>query len=253
MAFLEAPLLKSNPANDAHLHLQALFVRIPRLARLVRSAVWLGNDIDATMEASMLAEELYTSFNNSRVEQTLAERTTSTTTSFAMMPPIAGFKSFGFPSLTTYVLATQYYAYRALLCGLILSLCSLKSETGVFNETAIQDEDIAAATSIAMCAKYALESDNDSHIVAMRLLFPIQIAFGSWHRLQEAQARRPSIKTEENDVAVRMKHWCIDIACKIDHMWGNMPTDYHLMEQVCETFAGRPIPADMSNWVNGRM
>ena len=254
VAFLEVPPVKSNPVNEALCHLQALIIRIPRLARLVRSAAGLETDTDATMEASMLAQALYTSSTNSRIEETLAERTTSTTTPFAMMPPIVDFKSLGFETLTTYVLAAQYYAYRVLLCGLILSLCRSKHGTGVFNETAIQDEDIAAATSIAMCAKYALESDNESHIIAMRLLFPMQLAFGSWHRLQKAQAaRRLATKNDGDCLAKQMKRWCIDIACQIDDLWGNMPTDYCLMEQVCETFAGGPIPADMSQWVNGRM
>ena len=237
----EMPSLTANRVNDGLLALQNLFVCIPRLARLVRSALTPGGDPEVVVEACSLARLLYSSLNNEFVERTLAREATSNPTTFKLMPPIDGIQSFQFPSLAAFVLATKYYTYRVLLCGLIRTLCVTGLTNGMFREEEVRREDISAATSIAMCVEYALGPPNPHPIVAMRLFLPMQMAFGTWHRLQQAESTKGLFTTPRYKKAVALKHWSIGIARRVDHMWGNFPTDYYQMERTVERFAGGPL------------
>lgn len=235
------PVSTINRVNDALLALQTMFVCIPRLAGLVRSAVKVQDNSKATAHAILLAHHLYHSPNNDFVDQVLAAESTCHQTTFNLMPPIDGIQSFQFPSLAAFVLATKYYTYQTLLCGLIQTLCSANLASGTFDEEEVQARDVSAATAIAMCVEYALGPPGPHPIVAMRLFLPMQMAFGTWHRLERAVSRKDILIKSIYDKAGALKDWTIGIARMLDHMWATFPTDHRGMEKTVEMFAGGPL------------
>lgn len=195
---------------------------------------------------------LYTSTNNDFIKLVLAEEMAPKDTTFESMPHVERVQSFEFRTGAAFVLAAKYYTYRVLLCGLILALCALEQSQSPFYENEVQREDISAATAVAMCIEYALKPPTGHTLMAMRLFLPVQMAFGSWDRLEKTQSRQNLFASPEYKKAVYMKHWCVGISRKIDHMWGNLPTDYHQLEELCELFAGGPAAPNVSSWAPHR-
>jgi hypothetical protein len=109
---------------------------------------------------------------------------------------------------------------------------------GMFNKEVVQGNDISAATSIVICVEYALGSPNLHSTVAMRLFLAKQMAFGTWHRVQRAESSNNLFVTPEYNKAVALKNFSTGIARRLDHMWGNFPTDYDEMEKTVEMSAG---------------
>jgi hypothetical protein len=110
----------------------------------------------------------------------------------------------------------------------------------MFNEEEVQGNDISAATSIAMCVEYALRSPNPHPIVEMRLFLPMQMAFGIWHRLQQAEGSK-KLFAHPLYINAAMEHWSFGIARRLDHTWSNFPTDFHEMDSIVEMIAGGPL------------
>ena len=250
----KSPPGTTNRTNDAFRALQELYIRIPRLARLVRST----HDYDDTevaeyMDAHILAKEIYESSNNNFIEQVLSEESMSSTTACTLLPPLDDIQSLDFKTGAAFVLAAKYYTYRTLLCSILLTLCSLEQTDPYFDEEQIRALDISAATTVAMCVEYGLGGPNSHPLIAMRLFLPVQMAFGTWHRIQKVESSREVFATPEYEQAVRMKEWCLGITRRLDHIWGNIPTDQRQLETLCEMFAGGPSLGRGSYWVDNYM
>jgi hypothetical protein len=246
----------SNRINDAFIALQELYIRIPRLARLVRSTqehdvAQFGKNM--TREAHALAQEIYNSSNDDFIEQVLSEESITNTTACTLLPPIEGIQSFEFKTGAAFVLAAKYYTYRMLLSSILLTLCSLAHTDYSFDDEQIRAQDISAAISVAMCVEYGLEGPHSHPLIAMRLFLPIQMAFGTWHRVQKAERNRELFATPQYEKAAQMKEWCLGITRRLDHIWGNIPTDQRQLERLCEMFAGGPLLEAGSHWVHNEM
>lgn len=245
------PKSTSNRVNDALLALQGLFIRLPRLARLVRAAQEHDTTPiigEALQRAYNLSQELFTSTNDGFIQETLAEETTVSILTCPPMAPIEGLGSLNFRSGGGFMLAAKYYTYRLLLCGLMLRVLSFGPLDPVLDEEEIRAEDMSAATAVAMCVKFALGRPDSHPLIAMRLFLPVQMAFGAWYRFEKLERSGALFDTPEYRKAVRMKRWCLGIAQKLDHIWGNIPTDEQQLEEVCEIFAGGPLPDCVAGW-----
>ena len=250
---LMLPTKTSDRTNDAFRALQDLYVRVPRLARLVRSIQEHDGAqfVDKTYgQAYELAEEIYISSNNSFIKEVLSEESIISTTTCTLMPPIDDIQSFDFKTGAAFVLAAKYYTYRILLCSILLTLCSLEQGKGRFDEGEIRAQDISVARAVAMCVEYALGGRLSHPLIAMRLFLPVQMAFGTWYRVQKAERNRELFATPEYETAVRMKRWCLGITRELDHIWGNIPTDQMQLERLCEMFAGGPLLGGSPSWVH---
>lgn len=224
---------------------QDLYVRIPRLVRLTRSALHRHIDEDATAEAVQVAQTLYASPLETCIRQSLANELSTRLAISGLVPAVVGSYCFDFETLESYVLATQYYAYRILLCGLIESLCTLNDAKGMFILQDVREADVTAATSVAMFIEYALGSSKPHPVRALRLQLPLQVAFGAWDRLQKRQVTSAGF---EYDKAIHMKRWSMEMLGKIDDIWGILRTDRGLKESSCEMAAGGPRTGDMEAW-----
>jgi hypothetical protein len=234
-------------AKDALRAVQDLYVRIPRLVRLVRCATQHPDRV-AAVEAIRLAQLLYSSSSEVLIRDVLGEEISTTRRLDSLIPNALETAAFDFHTLEGYVLATQYYTYRVLLCGLINTLCALDCARQAFDVEHVRGEDVAASTSIARCVDYALGGQITHPVRAMRLRLPLQVAFGAWHRLLE-RADQLSDTRLQLKKAFTMKLWTVEMLEKIDELWGSdEPTDYYRLEASCLMAAGGPRTPDLARW-----
>jgi hypothetical protein len=146
--------------------------------------------------------------------------------------------AYNFASVPAFTLALRYYLHRVLVCGLLQSLCALPLVDLPYDLAEIEREDLIAAQSITRCADFGLYSPMSSPLVALKLIIPLQLGFGGWHRLEKRQI---SPDTADYYFAVQMKSWHIDVCHEVDHMWYNIPNNYQRLELICEMFAGGPL------------
>ncbi|KAF2097766.1 hypothetical protein NA57DRAFT_76574 [Rhizodiscina lignyota] len=220
-------------------------VQIPRLICLVRL---LNADPsgDVVREDSVdLAESMYTSdieLKIARLMQQSVEEVPTTVPDHKESVPL----SFAFESVQVYELLVRYWTARILLCGLIQTLCTVVTVTPPsFDLYAIQAHELEAANNIAKSMDYATTTCPSFPLIALRILLPLQIAFGAWHRLELRALRRScefaditgSIKSEV-DEARRRKRWCIEMINNIQEKWNCPLTRYDELEAKTGMFSG---------------
>ena len=226
-----------------------LYICIPRLIRLVRAASRSNTPTTAFREALVLAQSLYTSSGNPYIVEVLTAQTSYFADRSEYHPAKETGSSYSFSSLLVFVLATQYYAYRTLLCGLIQTLCMQEGTRCELDIEEVQREDVSAATSIAMCVSYVLQPARIHPTRARRLEVALQISFGAWHRL----GMRPKASSlDKVDQASYMKAWIVTTLGKLENAFGGCSFDYHKIVTGCEFAAGGPRAAQMSTWIMSR-
>ncbi|KAK5166504.1 uncharacterized protein LTR77_008047 [Saxophila tyrrhenica] len=251
--YLASPSM--NGIKDALLALQDLYVRIARLVRLVRAAGQCeARPHDTTLEAFTLAESLHASSAETCILQALAEEVTSLrprTAHNTLLPLCLDGEAHDFRSLEGYILATQYWAYRILLCGLLDHLLSnhWPPPANLSNVTleGIRSLQMDAAINVAKSVPYALGLSHAHPVRAVRLRLALQVAYGVWCRLER---RQRSQTAPDYDLAVEMKQWTLETLARIDALWGFEEDIQHdSLERACEAAAGGMLwQDDLMRW-----
>jgi hypothetical protein len=240
-----ATILGSLELDIALSELERLFVKLPRLVLLVREAKQDRCCSDAAVKSISLAQELYSSSGTLTIERTVTDvmkRTPMVSTKLSSSPEPT---SFDFDSLADFMLATRFFLYRLILSALIQNICDLKHGDVPFNRDEAETEDIWAARSILRCVEWAFKPEPGVPLTMLRMLIPIQLGFGAWHRLAK---RQTSSDGPEYLQALRMKAVSIEIANQIDVQWQNRITQAWRLEGITDMFAGGELMEWMYNY-----
>jgi hypothetical protein len=242
------------PQSDvAQQHIMQTFVRLPRLIRLVRMAREQPQDALFRDEAQTLAIDLFeTDLEHWIQDITEAGALEVVPTARPDLEPY-GITSFSFASPRIFLMLTQYWAARILVCGCVQALCDLAPLDTVpllFDQAAARAEDVRAATNIAMCAQYAFKTSPIIPVVPLRLQMPIIVSFGAWHRLETRalifclSGNDTPASEAERLHAHTMKLWCVRLANDIGLKWNGALTNLANLEEESESFAGGYLPIE---------
>ena len=230
-------------ADNLELHnathaVEYMLYRIPRLIRTVRQATGDTTKIDALKQAIDMAVELYYSAADTYVRRTVAAFSITKSACSSSIAVLMKEHIFDFPCVQSYTLTLQYYLFRIVLCGILQTLCHTHASMIPIDLAQIQAADIEAATSIAMCTDYGLQAHASSPLVALKMIIPLQIGFGTWRRLR---LRQSSSVTVDYLYAEQMEWWHINTANVFDDLWHSVKTDYYRMSVIVDTWAGGPM------------
>jgi hypothetical protein len=226
-------LLWKSPVAVASAFVMENLVQIARLVRLTRSFLNCPDDPIVLSETTHLAQHLYRKDCDQRISQIIEEVATIVPTrslDYAALVP----ESYRFESTQTFKLIIRYYSFRIMLCGLLGSLCGSISIHERFNVATMRIKEAQAAQSIAMCADYALHQDPTLHLVALRMVVPLTISFGAWHRVE----KRMGTSAKDHEHARRMKLWCLDLRNQLHREWQIPPVTVENAELSAEATAG---------------
>ena len=195
---------------------------------------------EATSDADLI-ERIVALFNydaSAFVERTLSAHST-------VVKDLEGLKaspmgvSLEFTSVHVFFVAVRYYISQIIICGLMQRLGEMHTDgMALLNIPAARARDVAAASSLAMCVDYTLKPTRSRPFTALAILGPIQLALGTWLRLQK---RQPSTHTLEYMQAVSMMDWSLAKAHYIEQMWQSAPASVERMTLISEMFAGGPF------------
>lgn len=215
-------------------------IQLPRLGRLIRESNEKPLDSALAFQACRLAEVL---FENEELEthtwmRTVFESFTTTAPTsnleWAALVP----KSYQFESIGDLMVVVRYCTSRLFLCGLIQTLCASLAIAPPFDLTIIHSRDIEAARTLAMCVQWAQTIDPSLPLVALKMLFPMQISYGAWDRLQEREIDSSSHVWRR---AQNMKDWILNVVNDIQIRWAYRLSDHDELEQKVKSFAGGPL------------
>lgn len=212
-----------------------LLYQLPRLVCLVRSVLQTPESKEMASEAVSIAIRHYDSPADRYARQTVAAFSTTEPRTPQSVLPQGLEQVFRFTSPRSYTLALQYYLYRAILCGLLQTLHHQQTVEIPIGLAEIAAEDITAAKSLQMCADYAIGSPYSTPLVALKIIIPLEISFGCWHRLAKRQL---SANTDHYRYAEQMKNWHVDIVQYVDRMWHTFPCNYYRLELLTDAMAG---------------
>jgi hypothetical protein len=155
---------------------RTLHGHIPPLIRLVQSALHNESVIGEAVNA---AKTLYSCPVSSGIQEVLNKELSASTTDQSTAREISS-TPFGSLPLESYVLATTYFSYRIMLCGLINILGSLISARDAFDLEQVLLEDCTTVAALASCVEFARRETHTHPVKALRLQLPLQVAFGPW-------------------------------------------------------------------------
>lgn len=204
-------------------------------------------DEGAKAEALELAETLY--FEDLQVDSTI---TAIMKTALLIVPTTSpdivplSTQSFVFGSVQYFTCFILHLAARIFLFGLLQSLNTKFTTSPPFDAEFIVGEEIKAAECVLMSVEWAQGVDPQLPLVALRILLPLQISFGVWHRLEK---RAAISNRDEWHRARETKAWIMSKYEEIRRKWGCRPgNDVAMMECKTEAFMGGPLP----KWMGGR-
>lgn len=228
-----------------HDTINALYIQFPRLVRLVRRARELPESSTARSEAVALAVKLYMLDLGSWVQkaQDIGLLTIVPTVSpeYSEALPV----SFAFTSFLVSRGCISYWALRVLVCGLILALSEIvpaMPEMHVFDLETVAAEDLRAAERIAMCYDYSIQSSTPIPLNSIRLLMPIQTAFGAWYREGRHAAAAGVTAGPKGEHARRMMDMSVQMMNGIGGMWGGRGESASAWMRNHDIMMGGPLP-----------
>jgi len=228
------------------------YVTIPRLVRLVRE-LQASPKNETEPEIVDLAQHLYdtTIDPNFLLEASSLGQLWEVRASLEEVADVIP-TSYGFKSRKLASLLVMYWMSRLLICGLVDKLlCTLPTTAQYFDAHAVEAEDVHLATEVLKMVQYGftLSPDVDSDTVRigqLQVLSLLQLAFGSWHRVEKhAMASMQEGSKEETESKIQsassMKQLCLDLGNKL--MIGmHLPLmTMSSIEVVSEMFAGGPL------------
>lgn len=117
--------------------------------------------------------------------------------------------SYRFASPRLYQLLVTYWTSRLVLCGCCCPGSGVAGEGGggggggELDPLDVQEADLRAANSVAMCVDYGLQLDPSLPCAQMMQLGPLRTAFGAWHRLAGRDGLRGAAGAGD------MMAWCL--------------------------------------------
>jgi hypothetical protein len=216
---------------------QYVLAQLPRLVFDIRTAMECLGKRDFDMK---VVERLVALFNlsaGSYVERTIKQYSKSVQGIRASRAsPTEG--SLYFDGAQVFYMALGYYFSQIILCSLMQRLEEVHVGCiAMLDIRAARARDVAAATSLATCIEYALKPIPSRPFTALAVLAPIQLAIGSWVRLQK---RQPSTDTAEYLRAAEMVRWTSEKAHYIVQMWQSAPASVERITIISDMFAGGP-------------
>jgi hypothetical protein len=144
------------------------------------------------------------------------------------------------------VIALKYEAYRVLICGALQNLRSIDGNLlPEIDLDAVKLEDIEAARKITVTAKLALAPSLDVPWLALRVITPLLVSYGTWHRIEQS-ADAGNCSEPLSCEASRMKAECSDMFNQLLMLW-NRNTQVFSIEKVASVFSGGPLLPEMSS------
>lgn len=234
MSFPELPFSGCLDLDTAHVAVAWLLVQIPRLACLVRLTGSDRSKNPAKHAAIAAAYELYNCSLNSCVENTIDHSSWITKSSNeAIGSPVP--RSLEFSSVSAFILAVRFYLFRVFLCGLLQTLNKHHGALPGIDMAAVEAQDVASATTIAMCIQYAMRPGPSMPLTALAIALPLQLSIGAWNRLQRRQ-QRAGVKSCEQ--AVEMREWYMYHINYLVRMWRGIIATPERLGALCDMFAG---------------
>jgi hypothetical protein len=187
------PALDDGPggAEFAWQTVMMIGIRVARLTRLTRLARKFPEDANIRLEAISLAADLWSLQLEIWVQslQDTGLLDTAPTTE-PTMKDIVPF-SFVFPSTRILSLLVQYWEHRVIVCGCLqnlLSLLPLPIGPAPCEIREAQHADIECATNLLMSFEQMLQMSQRCPVIQLRSIFPMEMAFGSYYRLEQRES-----------------------------------------------------------------
>jgi len=214
-----------------------LIVRIPRLIRLVRDVRRDPTNAEAAKEVSTLADKLYRSdlrvLIQGLVEQS-TERVPTLDLGLAKYYP----ESIHFSTMCMMEALMRYSFCRIIILG----CCRQLIERGLFNPvhgtSTLAEEEVESAGMIAMSLQHAEQHGNAIPIGPFVAMAPLQIAFGSWCRLERDLGQGGD---EELERARFMMEWCRVRCNAILERWSGDQMSSEMLRAQVEILEGGPL------------
>jgi hypothetical protein len=166
-------------------------IRVARLTRLTRLARKFPEDVNIRLEANSLAADLWSLeleiWIQSLQDTGLLETTPTTEPTMRDIVPF----SFVFPSTRILSLLVQYWEHRIIVCGCVqnlLRLPPLSIGTAPCEIQEAQYADIECATNLLMSFEQMLQMCQRCPVIQLRSIFPMEMAFGSYYRLEQRES-----------------------------------------------------------------
>ena len=202
----------SIPFDEASEYLRGQVIRLPRLCRLIKACLNSLEDAKVKGEAVALAEQLYLCSREPILGHLLGGVELYPTISKDVSPIYS--ISHRLPSMAALHKVLTLYTYQILLYALLQSLLSRGISSPHMEIARIEEQDVAAAIGVGMAVDYTLSADSSMPLAALRILTPLQIALGTWHRLEERRVGTAAARS-----AQQMQEWIVRINTDILHRW----------------------------------
>ncbi|GAB7330508.1 hypothetical protein MBLNU13_g02107t1 [Cladosporium sp. NU13] len=223
-------------------HIVSKTVRIPRMLRLLRNLALRPENPNLRSKAEVLARSLY-HYDNALHPSLLDKRPASHDHGNRTTNPYADASS---GSSRRLVITLMYEAYRVLICGAIQNLRSIDANLLLdIDLEAVQLEDVEAARRIAVTAKLALAPSPDVPWLALRVITPLLISYGTWHRIEQRLQVTNCTQHPSCEASV-MKAECSDMLNRALMRW-NRNNQVFPIEKTALVFAGGPLLPEMSS------
>lgn len=223
-------------------HIVSKTVRIPRMLRLLRELALQPENSNLRSKAEVLARSLY-DYDNALHPSLLEKRPASHDHGNRTTNPYADASS---DSSRRLVITLMYDAYRVLICGAIQNLGSIDGRLLLdIDHEAVQLEDVEAARKIAVTAKLALAPSPDVPWLALRVITPLLISYGTWHRIEQRIQSANCSEHSSREASV-MKAECSDMLDRALMRW-NRNNQVFSIEKTALVFAGGPLLPEMSS------
>lgn len=218
-------------------------VRIPRLTRLAREVRSDPYNIDLGMEALALAEKLYLSDLGTIVDgvvNSYSEWFPTLDEGLARYYP----DSIEFSSLSVFETLIRYCFCRILILGLCRVLKEVVPFSPILDSASLAYEELRNASLIATSMQYAEKQKNPFPLGALLGILPLQVAFGTWWRVQRGDIDENTAEVDrswEKERASFMKEWCREKSNGMLRIWNGHEKSTSRLEVQIAALEGGPL------------
>lgn len=223
-------------------HIVSKTVRIPRMLRLLRELALRPKNSNLRSKAELLARSLYdydNALHPSLLEKGPARHGHGNRTTNIYADASSD-------SSRRLVITLLYDAYRVLICGAIQNLRGIDGTLLLdIDLEAVQLEDVETARKIAVTAKLALAPSPDVPWLALRVITPLLISYGTWHRIEQRMQAADRSEHPSREASL-MKAECSELLNRALMRW-NRNNQVFSIERTALVFAGGPLLPEMSS------
>jgi hypothetical protein len=229
-----------------------LLVRIPRLIRLVRMIRHECANADMAREALVLADKLYRTDLRGVMQGLLAQATERVPTRNLGLVTYYP-ESIHFSTLCMMEALLRYSFCRIVIIGLCRQLFEYGIFIPIYSTSTLAEEEIESASMIAMSLQHAEQHGDAIPMGPFVSMVPLQIAFGSWCRLERdligVTQDTDTEGNEELEKARFMMEWCRVQSNVIVKRWGGQQMSSDMLKAQVGVLEGAPL----DNWTERRV